>query len=469
MVTPDFKPTMEHTPSNIPRRDFLQRTAAGVGAGLVLGAPNILRAATTRQPQRINVALVGFGKQGEALFNAMKNIPGIYYQAVCDIWPNSVGKCRSVIRALTKDADFGPMAKGHMPKVYENIDEMLATEKGLDAAIVATPDFWHSPHTIKCLEAGLNVYCEKMMSNTIEGARAMVVAAEKSGKLCQIGHQRRSNPRYRYTLDQLINGHKICGQIVNVNGQWNRSLSASQDIAVAPKLAIKPEILNKYGFKDMHQFMNWRFYRDLSGGAISDLGAHQIDIFNWFLGAVPKSVFATGGNSYFKTREHFDNVMALFDYDTPQGQVRAFYQVLTTTSAGGGYFESFMGTEGTIDISEIPTSSNIFRETGDKVPSWDQLVAKGYLARKPAPPKPKVEGVIDSRATPPPEGFMLPGEMNKPAHQPHLENFFGAVRGEAKLNCDARHAFLSEAPIYYVNPSALSKQPIVFTPEQLSV
>ncbi|MCF7676380.1 MAG: Gfo/Idh/MocA family oxidoreductase [Akkermansiaceae bacterium] len=450
---------METIQSNIPRRDFLQRTAAGVGAGLVLGAPGILRAAQGDRGGRINVALLGHGKQGQVLFESMKNIPGLNFQAVCDIWKYNRGAAVGHVYALQKQR----------PNAYEDVEEMLATEKGLDAVVIATPDFWHSPHTVKCLEAGLNVYCEKMMANTIDGARAMVHAAEKSGKLCQIGHQRRSNPRYRFTLEQLINGNKICGQIVNVNGQWNRSLSGSQDIAVNPKIAMQADILNKYGFKDMHQFMNWRFYRDLSGGAISDLGAHQIDIFNWFLGAVPTSVFATGGNSYFKEREHFDNVMALFDYDTPQGQVRAFYQVLTTTSAGGGYYESFMGTQGTIDISEIPTSSNIFRETGDQVPSWNYLLERGLLKPKPAAPKPKTAGVIDSRASPPPEGFMLPGEMNKPAHQPHLENFFAAVRGEAKLNCDARHAFLSEAPIYYVNPSALSKQPIVFTPEQLSV
>ncbi|MEY3895428.1 MAG: hypothetical protein RLZZ214_947, partial [Verrucomicrobiota bacterium] len=69
----------------------------------------------------------------------------------------------------------------------------------------------------------------------------------------------------------------------------------------------------------------------------------------------------------------------------------------------------------------------------------------------------------------PPEIFELPGGFGKPAHQPHLENFFNAVRGKAKLNCDARHAFESEAPIYWVNPSALSHQPIQFTSEHLSV
>ena len=465
---------METPPSSINRRDFLAKTAVGAGAGLVLGTPGLLRAAGTGSPSgKLNVALIGHGKQGQVLFESMKNIPGLHFQAVCDIWDYNRKTAVGHVSALQK----------HTPTSYENIDDLLATEKGLDAAVIATPDFWHSPHTVKCLEAGLNVYCEKMMSNTIDGARAMVKAMEKSGKLCQIGHQRRSNPRYRFTLDQLINGNKICGQIVNANAQWNRAIKSSQNIAYAPKLTIKPEILTKYGFKDMHQFMNWRFFRDLSGGAISDLGAHQIDIFNWFLGAVPKSVYATGGNSYFTQREHFDNVMALFDYDTPQGQVRAFYQVLTTTSSGGGYWESFMGTEGTIKISENSATTEIFKEASPApkdpnepqptkvVPlSWDTLVQRGFLGRKAAAVvAPVAGGVTDSRVSAPPEGFSLPGELNKPPHQPHLENFFASVRGEAKLNCDARHAFLSEAPIYFVNPSALSKQPIIFTPEQLSV
>ena len=445
---------------------------AGVGTGLVLGAPNILRAADPGSSDTIHVALIGFGKQGEVLFNCLKNIPGLHFQVVCDIsdWnrQKGVGQVSNI--------------QSSPPTGYRDIDDMLAKEKGLDAVVIATPDFWHSPLTVKCLEAGLNVYCEKMMSNTIDGARAMVKAMEKSGKLCQIGHQRRSNPRYRFVLNHLINGNKICGQIVNINGQWNRSLGASQDIGgakIAKGIIVPDEILNRYGFKNMHQFLNWRLYRDLSGGPISDLGAHQIDIFNWFLGALPKSVFASGGNDYFKQREHFDNVMAIFDYDTPQGGVRAFYQVLTTTSAGGGYWESFMGTEGNIKMSEQTAMTSLFRE--DSAPSWDPLVERGFLKKKTAPPKPEASsGAIASYESKPPEGFELPGDLppiqlrngtsvSKPPHQPHLENFFAAVRGKEKLNCDARHAFESEAPIYYVNPSALCKQPIQFTTDQLAV
>ena len=465
---------MNSLPTNFSRRRFLSTSLGTAGAGMVLGAPNILRAADPASSDTIHVALVGFGKQGEVLFNCLKNIPGLHFQAVCDISDWNRKKGMGQVKAHQRSA----------PKGYQDIDEMLAAEKGLDAAVIATPDFWHSPHTVKCLEAGLHVYCEKMMAHTIEAARDMVRAMERTGKLCQIGHQRRSNPRYLFTYNRLINGKKICGQIINANAQWNRSLGASQDIGgkdISANIIVPNDVLQRYGFKDMHQFMNWRNYRDLAGGPISDLGAHQIDIFNWFLGTPPKRVFATGGNAYFKTREHFDNVMCLFDYDTPQGEVRAFYQVLTTTSYGLGFYESFMGTEASIRISEVASTSAIYRESGDHVPSWDDLVTRGFLKRKPAPPKPEASaGAVAAYESAPPDAYELPGDLPyitqkngetviKPPHQPHLENFFASVRGKAKLNCDARHAFESEAPIFWVNPSALSKQPIDFTSEHLSV
>ena len=235
---------MKDQASPITRRRFIGNTGAA-GAGLALAAPGVLRAATDDfKGDLIHVALVGYGKQGEVLFNCLKNIPGLYFQAVCDI--SDYNLQRGVGYAYTVQKDRTVPNK--RPNRYIDIDEMLATEKGLDVAIVATPDFWHSPHTVKCLEAGLHVYCEKMMSNTIEGARDMVRAAQRTGKLCQIGHQRRSNPRYLYTYEQLIKGHQLCGQIVNANAQWNRSLAASQPIGgddIHPSTIVPEERLNE--------------------------------------------------------------------------------------------------------------------------------------------------------------------------------------------------------------------------------
>ncbi len=144
--------------------------------------------------------------------------------------------------------------------------------------------------------------------------------------------------------------------------------------------------------------------------------------------------------------------------------------MLTTTSAGGGYYESFMGTEGTIEISERDAFTHLYRESS--APSWDHLVAKGYL-KKGASAAPAAAGggggAVAAYESAPPDEFELPGALNKPPHQPHLENFFAAIRGREKLNCDARHAFESEAPIYWVNPSAIEKRTITFTEEHLSV
>ena len=215
------------------------------------------------------------------------------------------------------------------------------------------------------------------------------------------------------------------------------------------------------------RFLNWRFYKALSGGPISDLGAHQIDIFNWYLNARPTSVMASGGRSYFKDREHFDNVMCVFDYDTPNGNARAFYQVLTTTSAGGGYYESFMGTDGTIEISEREAYTNIYKESGAESTKWDELVARGILKKEAAGKAAGGSDAIASYESAPPDEYALPGGLSKPPHQPHIENFLNAIRGKSTLTCDARHALESEAPIYWVNPAAESKEIIHFTDEHL--
>lgn len=451
------------------RRDFI--TKSTLGAGLVLGAPAILKAKEAGAPaDDIRVGFIGCGKQHEVLFAAMVNIPGIRYVAAADLMKDRLGRTFGAIKSRF-DTNI---------KRYFNAEEMLEKED-LDAVFVATPDFWHAPHTIMALEAGCHVYCEKMMSNTLEGARSMVAAMDRTGKLCQIGHQRRSNPRYLFTLKELLEKENLCGQIVNINGQWNRALSSSQDIAAKPDILPQAEILREAGFNTganhelsleelRHRFLNWRFYKSLSGGPISDLGAHQIDIFNWYLGCQPTSLVASGGRSYFKDREHFDNVMCIFDYDTPQGNVRAFYQVLTTTSAGGGYYESFMGTEGTINISEREAYTQIFKESGtpraiDK--KWDNLVDRGILKKGAAGQAAGGADAIASYESAPPDEYGLPGGLSKQPHTPHIENFIAAIRGKATLNCDARHALESEAPIYWVNPAAESKETILFTEEHL--
>jgi hypothetical protein len=126
------------------RRDFLQ-SAAAAGAGLVFSPMVIGQTVTSKKPDDINVALIGAGAQGWVLLNACLLIPGVRFKAVCDIWTKHNQKRASGLLRKYR----------HEHNTYADYREMLDKEKDLDAAIIATPDFWHAEHTVACLEAGL--------------------------------------------------------------------------------------------------------------------------------------------------------------------------------------------------------------------------------------------------------------------------------------------------------------------------
>jgi predicted dehydrogenase len=437
------------------RREFLGTTAAA-GAGLLLttcspdSGPKPAAAKSTLS--NLNIALIGCGAQGQVLLESLLLIEGIRLVAIVDIWEYNR---TSNLRRLK--------SQGVEVRAYENYEDLLANEKDLQAVIVATPDFWHAPVTNACLKAGLHVYCEKMMSNTIEGARSMVRTMRETGKLLQIGHQRRSNPRYLFALKKLVQDAKICGRITAANSQWNRAVT--EDLGWPKKSVMPPEQLARYGFKDMHQFRNWRWFKSLGGGPLSDLGAHQIDIFNWWFGMTPTAVMATGGMDYYKTHEWYDNAMVIYEFPLPTGMVRAFYQVQTTTSAGGGYFESFMGDEGTLKMSENPSITKIYRE--DRAPAWEELVAKNYLRATANPAAVADADKVDVRETAPLLQYDIPVTFAKKIHQPHLENFFNAIRGTAQLNCPADEAFASEYVIHKANEAIVARRTLDISPEEV--
>jgi predicted dehydrogenase len=410
--------------------------------------------------QEINVALLGAGAQGQVLTDAMLRIPGLRFRAVCDVWTEY--NQRRVVNQLKRFK--------HEVNGYEDYREMLDKEKELDAVVIATPDFWHAPHTIDCLKAGKHVYCEKEMSNTLEGARSMVAAARDTGKLLQIGHQRRSNPRYLHCYERLLGEAKLLGRIVTVNGQWNRAVAP--DLGAPDRYVIPGARLKQYGFKDMHQFRNWRWYKGLGGGPIVDLGSHQIDIYSWFLGANPSHVMASGGLLYHdpKTHEWYDTVMVVYDYDTPQGPVKAYYQT-QTTNGSQGYFENFMGDQGTLLISEseVNYAGRVYRDPN--APAWDTWVQRGYVT---APKLQEVKqqddsAVADVRESVSPDEHKVPVALRDPYHQPHLQNFFDAVRGTAKLNCPPEVGYESAVAVLKVNEAIEAGTRLSFGPGEFHV
>ncbi|MEK7474095.1 MAG: Gfo/Idh/MocA family oxidoreductase [Candidatus Coatesbacteria bacterium] len=435
----------------VSRRDFLA-SAALAGASLIL--PGRTRAAPASAGAAkgsagdIKVGLIGGGSQGRTLLVAAVKIPGVKFAAVADIWPYHSRYAANILKEY-----------GHPAAVYEDYREMLA-KASLDAVLIATPDWVHAEQTIAALRAGVHVYCEKEMANTVGDARAMVKAAAETGKLLQIGHQRRSNPRYRHA-ESLVNGEGVLGRITHVYGQWNRPKPLEQGWPKGSDL--DAAALARWGYGSMEQLRNWRWYRKYASGPIGDLGSHQLDVFNWFLRVPPVSVLAAGGADVQPEHEWGDYTMGIYEWRPPTGPVRGYYQVLSSTSHGG-YYEVLMGEGGSLEISEDPKVGFFYREPQAQRRQWEDEASRVSKMGRDA-----IElkiGETRKEAKRSRRAIEAEADARKPLHQPHLENFFDAIRGKVALTCPASEAFATAVTALRTNDAVAASTPLALAPAE---
>ena len=445
------------------RRTFVKGAAA---TAAFLPSFSILRAEDkdiTIGPKddTINVAMIGFGAEGKVLAASLVRIPGVRVRAVCDIWRFEQQRAKAFFKGY-----------GHTVNTYEDYREMLEKEdKNIDAVIVATPDWMHCEHTCACLRAGKHVYCEKEMSNRLELAAEMCRVQKETGKLLQIGHQRRSNPRYRHCFEHIV--PNMLGRVTTAYAQWNRTLAPFFTYKKPPK----QEVLTKYGYTNPEQFHNWRWFYKYGGGSMVDLGSHQIDLFIWAWGVPPSSVTAIGGKDAFDPpREAYDRMYCIYEFKMPDGtKNEAIYQVISS-NARGGFYEQFMGVNASLTIAEISARGNTvqreLRQGGLSEAEWQKFIDKGWILPTEGDKVKKEvtkDIAVDTRISAQANGNQLAIEMNKPAHMPHLENFFAACRHGTALNCPAELAYESAVAVLAANKSADSHAKYVFKPEEFKV
>jgi predicted dehydrogenase len=177
---------------------------------------------------------------------------------------------------------------------------------------------------------------------------------------------------------------------------------------------------------------------------------------------------ATGGADYWG-HEWYDSVIALFEFETKQGMVRASYQT-TTTNSSRGYFETFMGEHGTLTVSEDAGQVGLYREGWFKEKNWYKWENKRYIKRAQGLSQASnKKSVLDPRASIPPAKYDMFVEMNKKLHQPHLENFFAAIRGEEELNCPGQIGYETAVAVLKVNEAIETGRKIEFKPEEFHV
>ena len=446
---------------NLNRRSFVKGAAV---AGAFLPSFNILHAEeTTIGPKydQINVALIGFGAEARVLSASLVRIPGVRVRAVCDIWKFQCQQAKQFFKSYGMDVT-----------TYEDYREMLDKEdKNIDAVVIATPDWMHCEHTCACLRAGKHVYCEKEMSNKLEQAAEMCRVQKETGKLLQIGHQRRSNPRYRHCFENIV--PHVLGRVTTAYAQWNRTLAPFFSVKRPPK----QEILTKYGYENAEQYLNWRWFYKYGGGSMVDLGSHQIDLFIWAWGVPPSSVRAVGGKDAFNPpRMAYDRMYCIYEFAMPDGtKNEAIYQVISS-NARGGFYEQFMGVNASLTIAEISARGNTvqreLRQGGLSDADWQKFIDKGWIlpSEGDAIKKEVTKDIaVDTRISAQANGNALAVTMNKPAHMPHLENFFAACRHGAALNCPCELAYESAVAVLAANVSADRGEVYRFKPEEFKV
>ncbi len=129
------------------------------------------------------------------------------------------------------------------------------------------------------------------------------LAHERPKQILQVGLQRRYSQFYQ-TAKQAIDKGMIA-QVTHINTQWNRN----------PGWTMKPDPVRQ-------RALNWRLFREYSGGLTAELGSHQIDVADWIYGSSPEYVTSVGGLDVRKDgRDVYDNIQLIYKY--PKGQKEA--------------------------------------------------------------------------------------------------------------------------------------------------
>jgi predicted dehydrogenase len=309
------------------RRSFL-KAIAGVPAVAALGASSMMRGPV--KGGRVRVGFIGVGGQGRALLSRID--PSVVeVVAMADIRPDSLAAADAVLRAI------GQPGATH----YVEYKDMLERET-IEGIITAPPLWMHDEIATACLDAGKHVLCEKMIAKTRDGYQRMIDAAKRNDKVLEVGYQRNYNPIYRSAYEGVMKTGAL-GDVYHVrlawmrNGNWRRTAGPpSKDFDPSP-----------WGYPTWDHLNNWRLYWKYSEGLFCELGSHQVNATNWFLGAEPTRVQAMGGIYRFKDgREVPDHVYATFEY--PGGITGTFSSI--ESNAFDEHYEAFFGTKATLII-----------------------------------------------------------------------------------------------------------------------
>jgi predicted dehydrogenase len=337
------------------RRSFIQKGALATLGTLAFSAKSYSKIIGAND--RVRVACVGFSDRHRAShvppFKALAKGMNFEMVALSDLWN----------RRRDEGKAFLEKELGGTIQTYRNNEELYSA-KGIDAVFISTADFQHALHTIEAVKAGCDTYTEKPLAETMEDNRAVLKAVKESGKIVQIGSQRRSGENY-WAADEFIKSGKF-GDIkmvelmwnVNQPGRWRRPELTS--ILKESDIDWKRFLMNRPADKfDPRKYLEYRLFWPYSSGIPGQWMSHQIDTVHWFSGLKhPNSVVANGGIYQWNDgRVNADTMTVVFDY----GQGNKGFQVQFTSrfsNSAGGTKEIYYSNGGELNLDTNTISPN---------------------------------------------------------------------------------------------------------------
>ncbi|MHC4396039.1 MAG: Gfo/Idh/MocA family protein [Planctomycetota bacterium] len=283
---------------NINRRQFLKKAAA-VAAGTAVfpyfvPASALGRTGTVAPSNRITLGCIGTGNQGVQDMRGFLRIDDVQVLAVCDVNTASYGYRsakqylgREPGRKIVNDYYAAKTRSGRYKgcDAYNDFREIINRDD-IDAVLIVTPDHWHALMTIMAARAGKDIYCEKPLSLTVAGGRAMVQAVRKYGVILQTGTHHRSTQQVRFACELVRNGRigRLKRIIVNLDRHPVRFPIESWQPMPVPDGFDYDMWLGPAPWAPYHKYRclyTFRFGRDYSGGETTNTGAHCFDIAQW--------------------------------------------------------------------------------------------------------------------------------------------------------------------------------------------
>lgn len=346
-----------HSADDLTRRTFLQ---GAVGAATVTAASyrRVLGA-----NDRVGVGFIGYGLIGKRHVLDFKEQPDVRCVAVAEAHRGRLEEARALIGGDVRGfADF----------------RKLLEDREIDAVVVSTPDHWHALMTMLACAAGKDVYVEKPLSLFVREGRWMIDVAQRTKRVVQVGTQQRSGLHYQRAR-QLIRDGQI-GNVHSIRMHHNRNIIPGFG---APANCDPPADLNwdlflgpapQRPYNPQRGIYHFRWFWDYSGGQMTNLGHHSLDIVHWVLGVEPQAVVSFGGRFALEDNgETPDTQDALFEFADKKGTATWSHRE-ASVGAGKPYGLEFCGTKGSLSISrqgfvvtadkKVPPQNRIPRFTG---------------------------------------------------------------------------------------------------------